>query len=81
MVTDLTSQYLIKIMQPKYRIHLATLFEYYKKNNTKIFVIENSTYVDGEKRNELQDFLKSIFEGSANTVVESFIFSTSPMPS
>lgn len=63
MVTDLTSQYLIKIMQPKYRIHLATLFEYYKKNNTKIFVIENSTYVDGEKRNELQDFLKSIFEG------------------
>lgn len=63
MVTDLTSQYLIKIMQPKYRIHLATLFEYYKKNNTKIFVTEYTNHLDEEYQNELHIFLKSIFEG------------------
>ncbi|MGS4345794.1 hypothetical protein ACKUSY_09430 [Myroides odoratus] len=35
-VTDLTSQYLIKIMQPKYRIHLSTLYDYYIDKSLKI---------------------------------------------
>lgn len=58
MVTDLTSQYLIKIMQPKYRIHLSTLYDYYIDKTLKISVKGLKSNI---KEDELKDFLKKLF--------------------
>lgn len=55
MVTDLTSQYLIKIMQPKYRIHLSTLYDYYIDKTLKISV-------KGLKRDIKEDELKCLLK-------------------
>jgi hypothetical protein len=55
-VTDLTSQYLIKIMQPKYRIHLSVLYDYFVNKNLEI-KIQTS-----ESNKKLIDFLKEIFK-------------------
>jgi hypothetical protein len=54
MVTELTTQYLLKIMQPKYRIHLTTILE--KKTANKafsIFVYKNDISREGGERIEL----------------------------
>ncbi|MDR0227472.1 MAG: hypothetical protein LBI72_00145 [Flavobacteriaceae bacterium] len=56
-VTDLTSQYLIKIMQPKYRIHLFNLYDY--GMSTNIYVKSN---IEGENDETLEDFLKILFK-------------------
>lgn len=57
MVTDLTSQYLIKIMQPKYRIHLSTLYEHYKRNEENILVKR----FDEDSPIKLKSFLRFLF--------------------
>lgn len=60
-VTDLTSQYLIKIMQPKYRIHLSTLYDYFMDKSITIS-IDNVDNISLDKENDLKSFLKKMFE-------------------
>lgn len=55
-VTDLTSQYLIKIMQPKYRIHLFTMFEYYSRDRERIHI-----KVSNDESISIKKYLDAIF--------------------
>lgn len=55
LVTDLTSQYLVKIMQPKYRIHLKTLYDYYKTKSDIFIKQEKEPLL-------LSDFLIEVFK-------------------
>ncbi|WP_313138790.1 P-loop NTPase fold protein [Myroides sp.] len=57
LVTDLTSQYLVKIMQPKYRIHLKTLYDYYK-TESEIFIKQ----VGEDELLSLKTFLEMVFK-------------------
>ncbi|MFM9403656.1 P-loop NTPase fold protein [Myroides odoratimimus] len=57
LVTDLTSQYLVKIMQPKYRIHLKTLYDYYK-TESEIFIKQ----VGEDELLSLKIFLDMVFK-------------------
>lgn len=59
MVTDLTSQYLIKIMQPKYRVHLSTLYNYYIDEKLS-FSVKGLKWDNNDV--ELDDFLKKLFK-------------------
>ncbi|MBE9603137.1 P-loop NTPase fold protein [Pedobacter sp. MC2016-24] len=59
MVTELESQYLQKIMQPKFRIHLLSLQEKKLMNKLpKIIVRENT---NDKKGNEIQELYSQIF--------------------
>lgn len=58
MVTDLTSQYLLKIMQPQHRYHLGTLYELLKSSDKPIV---NLTKSDVKTSKKLSDVLQQIF--------------------
>lgn len=58
MVTDLTSQYLLKIMQPQHRYHLGTLYELL---NSSVKPIVNITKGDAKSSMELLSVLEQIF--------------------
>lgn len=58
MVTELEAQYLLKIMQPKYRIHLGTLAE--KQMRNKFLPIEVVSKTMG--KTEISNAYKRIFE-------------------
>ncbi|WP_410880896.1 hypothetical protein [Myroides sp. DW712] len=63
MVTDLTSQYLIKIMQPKYRVHLSTLYDYYINKETGVFIAnKNDDQNKKQTPKKLKKFLKQLFK-------------------
>ncbi len=59
MVTELTSQYLLKIMQPKNRIHLSTLLE--QKSRTKNFPIDIVLTESGVKM-EIEEMYQNFFK-------------------
>lgn len=79
MVTELESQYLQKIMQPKYRIHLLSLLE--KKRIGRLPNIFVSTYADQQTSDELIILYGQIFQNfgihnsGQSEVFMTFIFS------
>lgn len=59
LVTELESQYLQKIMQPKFRIHLLSLLEKKRiKKSLAVFISDS----DDRKKINIEDLYKSIFE-------------------
>ncbi|WP_312333256.1 P-loop NTPase fold protein [Sphingobacterium sp.] len=58
MVTDLTSQYLLKIMQPQYRYHLGTLYELMNSARSPLINIKVS---ENDYSKELLQVLKEMF--------------------